>query len=111
MPERSEAEWAAATDWAERVEIDPTKPGVLRGADAAAFGQAVLRNARAGRPPLDPESRPGQHAPVRRVRVDTALNEALDAHVRALAEQGVKTTPSEIIRIALAAYLDASHVA
>lgn len=106
-PDLNETEWDAMSQWAEGVAINPSKPGVLRGHDAAAFGRSVLRNARAGRPALDPHNhQPGQHAPVRRVRVDTALNEALTAHVRELAERGVRTTASEVIRTALAAYLD-----
>jgi hypothetical protein len=62
-PDLSAAQWDAMSQWAQAVAINPSKPGVLRGNDAAAFGRSVLRNARAGQPPPDPDDRPGQHAP------------------------------------------------
>jgi len=55
----TEADYRAASDWAETGVIDPSEAGVLRGEDAAAAGRALIASARVGRPSLDPAGRPG----------------------------------------------------
>jgi hypothetical protein len=100
------------TEWADGdVRPSPDRSEVLRGAAAAAHGRGVLEaalgdgdvveRAMGGRPPLDPAARPGEHAPVRQVRLPASMNAELDQ--RAAAEG---RRPSEIIRAALAAYLN-----
>ncbi len=90
----------------------PEHPGTRRGVDAAAEGRALLEaalggpaaadRAMGGRPPLDSASTRGQHAPVRQVRLPVSMNDALSQQAAAEGRR-----PSEIIREALAAYLDA----
>jgi hypothetical protein len=87
-------------------------PGIRHGTDAAVEGRALLdaalggpasaERAMGGRPPLDSASPRGQHAPVRQVRLPASMNAALS---ELAAAEGRR--PSEIIREALAAYLDA----
>ena len=102
--ERALAEWAQG-------DINPNldHPGVLRGAKAAAqgiadleaaMGRENLHQALGGRPPLDPAAGPGEHSPVRGVRLPAPLNARLDA---VAAAQGRR--PSDVIRDALARYL------
>jgi hypothetical protein len=102
----------ALIEWAEQdIQPEVNHPSSLHGADAAAHGRAVLEaalggpetaeRAMHGRPPLDPTARPGQHAPVRQVRLPASMNTELSE--RAAAEG---RPASEIIREALAAYLN-----
>ena len=94
-------DYRAAADWAEHAMV--LKPGsttALRGADAAKRGREVLAKALGGRPSIDPDAKPGQHARVRQVRVSTEV----DARIEVLAaHRHVKA--SDIIREALTAYL------
>jgi hypothetical protein len=105
--EQALVEWAAG-------DVRPAgrRPNARRGSAAAEHGRAVLEavlgsaatvdKAMGGRPPLDPSARRGQHAPVRQVRLPVSMNEQL---TELAAAEGRK--PSEIIREALAAYLNA----
>ena len=104
--EQTLVEWAAG-------DVRPAgrQPSTRRGSAAAERGRAVLEaalgdpatvdKAMGGRPPLDPSARRGQHAPVRQVRLPVSMNEQL---TELAAAEGRK--PSEIIREALAAYLN-----
>jgi len=85
--------------------LAPTSTTALRGSDAAAFGRDLLERATGGRPPLDPTAAPGQHSPVRQVRLPIAVNEQLAAVAAAEHRR-----PSDVIRTALADYL-ATHPA
>ena len=103
----------ALIEWAE-TDLKPSKdhPGTRRGADAAAHGRAMLEaalgspatveRAMGGRPPLDPAARPGQHAPVRQVRLPASMNAELSEMAAAEGRRA-----SEIIREAIAIYLNA----
>jgi len=90
-----------AADWAEHaMTLKPGSTTALRGDDAAKRGREVLAKALGGRPSIDPDAKPGQHARVRQVRVSTDV----DARIETLAaDRHVKA--SDIIREALAAYL------
>ena len=94
-------DYQAAADWAEReMALKSGSTTALRGQDAARRGREVLAKALGGRPSIDPDAKPGQHARVRQVRVSTEV----DARIEALAaDRHVKA--SDIIREALAAYL------
>jgi Ribbon-helix-helix protein, copG family len=94
-------DYQAAADWAEHaMTLKPGSTTALRGADAAKRGREVLAKALGGRPSIDPDAKPGQHARVRQVRVSTEV----DARIEVLAaDRHVKA--SDIIREALAAYL------
>src|SRR5450432_834965 len=94
-------DYRAAADWAEHaMTLKPGSTTALRGSDAANRGREVLVKALGGRPSIDPDAKPGQHARVRQVRVSTEV----DARIEALAaDRHVKA--SDIIREALAAYL------
>jgi hypothetical protein len=99
----SEGNYARAADWAEHdMTLKEDSATALRGTDAAAFGRDLLERSTGGRPPLDPTAAPGQHSPVRQVRLPTALNEQLAA--LAAAEH---RRPSDVIRTALSDYLAA----
>src|SRR5664279_1356374 len=94
-------DYRAAADWAEHaMMLKPGSTTALRGADAAKRGREVLAKALGGRPSIDPDAKPGQHARVRQVRVSTDV----DARIEVLAaDRHVKA--SDTIREALAAYL------
>jgi predicted transcriptional regulator len=94
-------DYQAAADWAEHaMALKPGSATALRGPDAAKRGREVLARALGGRPSIDPDARPGQHARVRQVRVSAEV----DARIEVLAaDRHVKA--SDIIREALAAYL------
>ena len=95
------------------VDIQPAgrRSSTKRGSAAAEHGRAALEaalrspatveRAMGGRPPLDPSSRRGQHAPARQVRLPASMNDQL---AELAAAEGRK--PSEIIREALATYLN-----
>jgi hypothetical protein len=94
-------DYQAAADWAEHAMVlKPDSTTALRGADAAKRGREVLAKALGGRPSIDPDAKPGQHARVRQVRVAAEV----DARIEVLAaHRHVKA--SDIIREALAVYL------
>src|SRR6185437_1738590 len=94
-------DYQAAADWAEHaMTLKPRSTTALRGQDAAKRGREVLAKALGGRPSIDPDAKPGQHARVRQVRVPSDV----DARIEVLAaDRHVKA--SDIIREALAAYL------
>ena len=94
-------DYQTAADWAEHeMTLKPGSTTALRGADAAKRGREVLAKALGGRPSIDPDAKPGQHARVRQVRVAAEV----DARIEVLAaHRHVKA--SDIIREALAAYL------
>src|ERR1039457_5045644 len=93
--------YRAAADWAEHaMTLKPGSTTALRGQDAAKRGRDVLAKALGGRPSIDPDAKPGQHARVRQVRVSTEG----DARIEILAA-GHHVNASDIIREALAAYL------
>jgi Ribbon-helix-helix protein, copG family len=97
-------DYQTAADWAEHeMTLKPGSTTALRGDDAAKRGREVLVKALGGRPSIDPDAKPGQHARVRQVRVSTEV----DARIEVLAaDRHVKA--SDIIREALAAYLAAA---
>ena len=94
-------DYRAAAAWAEHeMTLKPGSTTALRGQDAAKRGREVLAKALGGRPSIDPDARPGQHARVRQVRVAAGV----DARIEVMAaDRHVKA--SDIIREALAAYL------
>lgn len=99
--ERDEQDYLQAADWAENdMALKPESRTALRGPAAAEHGRALLERATGGRPPLDPNAAPGQHSPVRQVRLPADLNEQLDAVAAAEHRR-----PSDVIRSALADYL------
>jgi hypothetical protein len=104
-PEPTEAEYSAAAAWAKTATIDPRSPTLAVGKKAEAIGRALLRAARPGRPQLDPAGEPGQESPVRRVRLPVSLNKQLDDYVAVRRQRGERTTPSDVVREALAEYL------
>lgn len=97
----TEQDYAQAAQWAEDdMTIKSASTTALRGDDAAAFGRDLLERATGGRPPLDPHAAPGQHSPVRQVRLPAAINEQLAAVAAAEHRR-----PSDVIRTALSDYL------
>lgn len=64
------------------------------------MGRENLHQVLGGRPSLDPAAGPGQHSPIRAVRLPAPLNAQLDAVASA---QGRR--PSDVIREALTRYL------
>jgi hypothetical protein len=98
-------DYEAAARWAETATIDARV--VETGLAAAESGRALLRAARAGRPALDVQNEPGQSSPVRRFRLPVTLNAELDNFVEASRARGHDTTPSDVMRTALAEYLRA----
>ena len=92
-------------NWAEHeMTVKPNSATALRGPAAAEFGRATIDRA-LGRPSIDPQGRPGQHSPVRQVRLPAEVNEQLAAVAAAEHRR-----PSDVIRSALADYL-ATHAA
>jgi len=103
---RKEKSYQQAAEWAEHdMTLKPSSTTALRGDAAAIFGRDLLERSTGGRPSLDPSARPGQHSPVRQVRLPTEVNEQLTALARA-----EHRSPSDVIRAALAEYI-ASHTA
>lgn len=101
VPERTEEDYAQAAEWAEDdMALKPASTTALRGPAAAAHGRELLERATGGRPPLDPAAAPGQHSPVRQVRLPADLNDQLTAVAAAEHRR-----PSDVIRSALAEYL------
>jgi hypothetical protein len=97
MDEKAARELA---EWAEHeMTLTPNSATALRGAAAAEFGRATVERA-LGRPSIDPNARPGQHSPVRQVRLPVEVNEQLVAVAAAEHRR-----PSDVIRSALADYL------
>lgn len=102
----NEKDAQALSDWAEReMVLKPNSRTALRGRPAAEFGRATIERALGGRPPLDPNAAPGQHSPVRQVRLPAEVNDELTAVAAAEHRR-----PSDVIRAALADYL-ATHAA
>ena len=94
-------DYQAAADWAEQaMALKPGSTTALRGQDAAKRGREVVGKAVGGRPSIDPDAKPGQHARVRQVRVSTEVDARIEVLV---ADRHVKA--SDIIREALTAYL------
>ena len=99
-------DYQQAADWAERdMTLKPSSTTALRGNAAATFGRDLLERATAGRPSIDPNARPGQHSPVRQVRLPAEVNKQLADLARA-----EHRSPSDVIRAALADYI-AAHTA
>lgn len=107
LAEPTAGEYEAAADWAEQVTITPGSPTAVHGEDAAALGRALLRSAGRGRPSLDPHSERGHVSPQRRLRLPESLNAQLDAYVAERIERGERTNASEVMRRALAEFLQA----
>lgn len=102
----SEKDYQAAADWAEKdMALPAASTTALRGEAATTFGRDLLERSTGGRPPIDPQAKPGEHSPVRQVRLPAEVNDQLSA--LADAEQ---RSPSDIIRAALADYI-AAHTA
>ena len=94
-------DYQAAADWAEHdMTLKPGTTTALRG-EAAAHGRAALERAQGGRPSIDPNAKPGQHSRTRQVRLPHDINTKLD---QVAAAQNRR--PSEIMRAALAEYLE-----
>lgn len=101
-----EQDYAQAAEWAEHeMTLKPSSTTALRGPAAATAGRELLERSTGGRPPLDPNAAPGQHSPVRQVRLPPAVNEQLAAVAAAEHRR-----PSDVIRTALTDYL-ATHPA
>jgi hypothetical protein len=102
----TEKDYQQAAEWAEDdMTLKPASTTALRGEAATKFGRDLLERATGGRPSIDPNARPGQHSPVRQVRLPAEVNEQLTA----LADAEHRS-PSDIIRAALADYI-AAHTA
>ena len=98
----TEQDYDAAAAWAEdRMRLEPASTTARRGAAAARHGQAALARAQGGRPSIDPAAQPGHHSPRRQVRLATNVDRALVALA-----QAQDRTPSEVLRDAVADYLD-----
>jgi hypothetical protein len=105
-------DYAELSEWAENeMQLREGSTTARRDRAAAAKGRAALEAAlggpatveraiRGGRPPLDPDARPGQHSRSRTIRLTTDLNDRLDA----LATEQHRR-PSDIMREALDDYL------
>lgn len=95
-------DYQAAADWAEHdMTLKPSSTTALRGEAAAAQGRAALARALGGRPSIDPNAKPGQHSRTRQVRLPHDIDTKLD-HLAAAQNR----RPSEIMRTALAEYLE-----
>ena len=77
--------------------LKPASATALRGEAAATVGRDLLERASGGCPSIDPTARPGQHSPVRQVRLPAEVNDRLAA----LAHTEHRS-PSDVIRAALA---------
>jgi hypothetical protein len=99
----TDKDYDAAADWAEHdMNLPKNSRTALRGDAASDFGRKVLERALGGRPSIDPEAGPGQHAPVRQVR----LPHAVDVELRAIAHHEHRTV-SAVLREAVEEYLTA----
>ena len=97
-----EKDYQAAADWAEHdMTLNPSSTTALRGEAAASHGRAALERALGGRPSIDPNAKPGQHSRTRQVRLPHDISTKLD---QVAAAQNRR--PSEIMRAALAEYLE-----
>jgi len=95
-------DYQAAADWAEHdMTLKPNSTTTLRGEAAAEHGRAALERALGGRPSIDPSAKPGQHSRTRQVRLPNDINTKLDEVAAAQNRR-----PSEIMRAALAEYLE-----
>jgi hypothetical protein len=104
MSTDAEGDHEQTAEWAEHdMTLRRGSTTALRGPAAAEHGRALLERAGGGRPPLDPTAAPGQHSPVRQVRLPADLNDQLTAVAAAEHRR-----PSDVIRSALADYL-ATH--
>lgn len=102
----TEKDYQQAAEWAEHdMTLKPASATALRGEAAATFGRDLLERATGGRPSIDPKARPGQHSPVRQVRLPAEVNDQLAALAHA-----EHRSPSDVIRAALAEYI-AAHTA
>lgn len=117
MDPRSEAEYAAAAEWAEHRAVLPERSSTaVRGAAAAASGRGLLERALGGadaveealrgRPKLDAGSPVGQHARQRQVRLPAELDAALES----LAHRQERRV-SDVLRDALSDYVHAHPTA
>ena len=96
----TDKDYSTAAQWAERdMTLPKSSRTALRG-EAATYGRSVVERALGGRPSIDPEAGPGQHARVRQVRLPGSMDDGLTT----LAEQQRRTT-SDVLRDALAEYL------
>ena len=94
--------YQAGADWAEHdMTLKPGTTTALRGEAAAAHGRAALERALGGQPSIDPNAKPGPHSRTRQVRLPHDINIKLD---QVAAAQNRR--PSEIMRAALAEYLE-----
>lgn len=102
----TDKDYQQAAEWAERdMTLKPASTTALRGKAATSFGRDLLERTTGGRPSIDPKVRPGQHSPVRQVRLPAEVNEQLAALAHA-----EHRSPSDVIRAALAEYI-AAHTA
>lgn len=102
----TEKDYQQAAEWADKdMTLKPASTTALRGEAAAMFGRDLLERATGGRPSIDPKARPGQHSPVRQVRLPAEVNDQLAALAHA-----EDRSPSDVIRAALADYI-AAHTA
>jgi len=102
----TEKDYQQAAEWADKdMTLKPASTTALRGEAAATFGRELLERAPGGRPSIDPKARPGQHSPVRQVRLPAEVNDQLAALAHA-----EHRSPSDVIRAALADYI-AAHTA
>lgn len=101
MTKRTEQDYQAAADWAENeMTLRPDSETALRGSAAAEHGREAIARALGGRPSIDPDAAPGQHAKGRTVRLPAALEAQL---LELAAQQNRK--PSEILRDAADSYI------
>jgi len=105
--------------WAENeMTLNPGSSTALRGEAAAARGRAALEAALGGsdaveraihgggRPSIDPAAAPGKHSRTRQVRLAADVSSQLDQLAAAQHRR-----PSDLLRDAVAAYLDTHKVA
>jgi len=98
-----QSDYQEAADWAETdMTLTPAFTTALHEETAATFGRDLLERANVGRPSIDPKARPGQHSPVRQVRLPVEVNDQLAALAHA-----EHRSPSDVIRAALAEYIAA----
>lgn len=102
---RIEGELDDAAKWAEdRMTLRRGgSSAALHGADAAAFGSALIERSKGGRPSIDPDAKLGQHSHAVQVRVDGSLDRALEDLAKAQ-----HRSKSAVVRDALASYVS-SH--
>ena len=97
----TEKDYQAAADWAEHeMTLKSHSRTARRGAVAADYGRETIERASGGRPSIDPNASPGEHARKRQVRLSAEIDQRLTA--LASAQQ---RSASDIMREALADYL------